>query len=291
MPYQNPAKLFLANQNVVSLSDVIKYTIFLRESAGINASPPVDLLKIYNHFGIPHPKLVTLPGQEGATVFNSDKPQILIHQGDKLTRRRFTESHELIEFLIHELPGGFRSDWLKETIFGTNKERICLAGAANLLMPKESFLPETQRLGVSFETGKQLAELYQVSLIAALFRIADLFPGQAVVVFWRMKNTKAELKRKIPDHQIRMFPDRPPDLAVPKLRVEWAYGEYKNCFIPKNKSIPDNSSVYSAWKLERFTGGEELLPFGRGLKGYLENLPLSIGGERRVLTFIRSVTI
>jgi len=288
MTYQNPAKLFLTNHNVVSLSDVIKYTIFLRESAGINASPPIDLQKIYGHFGIPHPELVSLPGQEGATVFNSDKPQILIHQGDKFTRRRFTEAHELIEFLIHELPGGFRADWLKETIFGTNKERICQAGAANLLMPRESFLSETRRLGVSFESGKQLAELYQVSLISALFRIADLFPGQVVVVLWRMKNTKAELKRKIPDHQIRMFPDRPPGLAVPKLRVEWAYGEYKNCFIPKNKSIPDDSSVYSAWKLEGFTEGEELLPFRRGLKGYLENLPISIGEIRHVLTFIRS---
>ena len=291
MPYQNPAKLFLAKHNVVSLSDVIKYTIFLRESAGINASPPVDLLKIYDHFGIPRPKLVTLPGQEGATVFNSDKPQILIHQGDKLTRRRFTEAHELIEFLIHELPGGFRADWLKETIFGTNKERICQAGAANLLMPKETFLPETRRLGVSFETGKQLAVLYQVSLIAALFRIADLFPGQAVVVMWRMKNSKTELKRKVPEHQISMFPKRPPDLSVQKLRVEWAYGEYRDCFIPRNKSIPIDSSVYTALGSGEYTSGEEIIPFGRGLKGYLENLPISIGEERHVLTFIRPASL
>lgn len=287
MVYRNPAKLYLSKNNVNKLSDVVEYSAFLRQSAAIEATPPIDLEKIYTHFEIPRPDKIALPKQQGTTVFNQGVPQIIIHEGDKLTRQRFTEAHELIELLFNELPGDIRIDRQKDNIFGGGKERMCQIGAANLLMPEKSFRPWVEKLGVCFESGQKLASLFQVSLIASLFRIADLYSNKTAVVLWNFKNTKSEQREKAPDKQISMFDERPRSLPPRKLRVEWGYGRYKNSFIPKNKSIPEDSSVYKAWEKDQATHGVEIIPFGKyRKKALLENKPIEIKGERVVLTLI-----
>lgn len=286
MTFQDPAEQFLANHKVTSKGDVITYTNYLRQEAGLDASPPTDLEVIYGHFNIPLPQKASLPNQEGLTIFDGRAPQILVNEDDPASRQRYTEAHELIEFLFHKLPGDFRMDRVKQNVFGKKKETICQAGAAHLLMPEKSYSFYCQKWGLSLNTGKRLADLFQVSLMAALFRMADLHKGWAAVILWCMKNKPVELENEVPSQQLSFLANPPAALPPPKLRVEWSYGEYKNAFIPKDKSIPEDSSVYQAWQNKQNTSSEELLPFGKGVKGYLENLPLAFGGERYILTLL-----
>jgi len=292
MTYQSPASKFLSDHEVSSLEDVIEYTNFLLTSAGIDVKrPPIDLHRIYSHFNFPLPKETNFPNQQGATIFTGGAPQILIHEDDKTTRQRFTEAHELIETLFKELPGEIRLDRVKENIFGTKKERICQVGAANLLMPKDSFYPKTQEMGISFRTGERLASLYQVSLMASLFRLVDLYPNQVAVILWQLKNKKSELEKKVPDNQMSFFDERPPDLPPPNLRVKWAYGKYKNCYIPPDKSIPEDSSVYKSWETNKATRRTERIDFGSSERtALLENKPVAIEEERSVLSLVSEPT-
>ena len=287
--YENPAKLFLENHDVTSVKDVIAYTDYLRMESGLSANPPINLQKIIDRFGMHSPKTIPLPQQQGTTVPYCGSPQILIHAGDIETRQKFSIAHELIELLFLELPGNIRFDNKKDNIFGvTEKERICQIAAANLLMPKDSFRPRALRMGIAFQSGELLAEEYQVSLIAALYRLTDMYPKNGAVVLWQMKNKPIELKRKVPKYQLEMPGFAPTNIVSPKLRVAWSYGNFRDIFIPLHKSIPEDSLVYKAWKSNQFTSGEEMIPFGRyNNRAIVECKPISIEGEKYILSLIR----
>lgn len=286
--YENPAKLYLEGHSVKSLADVIAFTDFLRTESGVSSNPPINLQAIINRFGLPDPMTVNLPQQQGMIIPHSEPFQIIIHDGDIASRQRFSLAHELIELLFLELPGEIRPDRLKENIFGTKKERICQAGAANLLMPRESFHPRAMRMGLSFQSAELLADEFEVSLMAALCRLIDMYPKQGVMILWQLRNKPTELKKEVPDNQLELPGFHPTNLPAPKLRVAWSYGNFKDLFIPEHKSIPDDSSVYEAWKTNRFASGEEKIPFG-GLatKAIIESNPFSIDGEKQILSLIR----
>ena len=286
--YENPAKLFLKNHSIESLTDVIAYTNFLREESGITSEPPIDLQIIMNRFSINRPETVQLPKQQGTTVTFNGSPQIIIHAGDIVTRQKFSTAHELIELLFSELPGNIRPDRVKENIFGKDKEQICQMAAANLIMPEQSFRPRSTRLGLAFKSAETLAEEYEVSLMAALSRLVDMYPNQSIMVLWQIKNKPAELKNKIPENQIKLPGLLPNNLPMKKIRVSWTHGRYKNYFLPLNKSIPEDSSIYNAWNTDQFVSGEEIIPFGSyNVKVFVESKPVNIKGEKHILSLIR----
>jgi hypothetical protein len=286
--YDNPAKLFLATHRVESLADIFAYADFLRSESGVNATPPVDLFKIYSRFGLHLPVYAPLPQQQGLTIPCNGVPQIIINVADNPERQRFTQAHELMELLFSEFAGGFRLDRLKRSIFGNGKENICQVGAAHLLMPAETFEPKARCMGISFRTAEILATEFEVSFIAALFRLTDVFQNRSVIVLWRMKNKPSELQNEISSEQMVLSGFEFTGLPSPKLRVEWCYGTYHNHFIPDNKSAPKDSSVYLAWEDECYTIGEEIIPFPRyNHKGIIENKLVSINDERMLLSLIR----
>jgi hypothetical protein len=286
--YENPAKLFLEHHWVDTIDDIVAYADFLRSESGVDAAPPIDLLRIITRFGMHAPLYAQLHQQQGLIVPYHGIPQIIINGTDKPTRQRFTQAHELIELLFLELPGDFRIDRLKSSIFGTKKEKICQIGAANLLMPEESFKFKGYQMGISFQTAELLADEYKVSLIASLLRLADVFSNKAAVVLWKMKNKPSELKKEISSEQFIMPGFDATALPSPKLRVEWCYGKFNNHFIPDDKSIPWDSSVYCAWESGTYTEGEEIIPFPRyNHNVIIENKPISINDEKLILSLIR----
>lgn len=286
--YENPAKLFLLSHSIESLADVIAYTDFLRFESGVTSEPPINLQIIMDRFGINKPEIKQLPNQQGTTVPSNDSPQIIIHAGDNTTRQKFSTAHELVELLFLNLPGNIRPDRLKENIFGKNKEQICQMAAANLIMPKESFQPRATRMGLSFRSAELLADEYEVSLMAALSRLVDMYPEQSIMVLWQMKNKPVELKKKIHENQIELPGFSPNNLPVKKIRVSWTHGRYKKYFLPLDKSIPEDSSINFAWNMEQFISGEEIIPFGRYcIKVFVESKPIIINGEKHILSLIR----
>jgi len=226
--YENPAKLYLENHSIKSLTYVIAYTKFLLVEAGTSSEPPINFQAILDRFGIPEPKYVNLPQQQGMILPNCEPFQMIIHAGDSFTRRKFSIAHELIEALFLELPGKIRVDGQKESIFGVAKERICNEAAANLIMPRESFHPRAMRGGLSFHAAEVLADEYEVSLMASLCRLVDMYQKHGVMVLWHLRNKPTELKKEVPENQIEMPGFHPTNLLSRRLCVRVAPGA-PNC--------------------------------------------------------------
>src|ERR1700690_1620277 len=137
--FDDPALLFLKSHKVESFDDIIAYADFLRTESGLSTDPPVELGAIYQRFGFPMPGKAPLHREQGMTIPADTGPRNIVKESDRSTRQRFTEAHELMEHLFMQLPGEIRLDRSKQNVFGTQKERICEAGAANLLMPVNGF--------------------------------------------------------------------------------------------------------------------------------------------------------
>jgi len=67
-------------------------------------------------------------------------------------------------------------------------------------------------------------------------------------------------------------------LLSPLLRVEWSLGN--GPYLPRDKSVPEDSLIYAAWRDKNFTLGEEWLDLDkvRG-KFCCENQPFEVEGE------------
>lgn len=288
MPYINPGNLFVKNFGPVTNSnDVIRYANFLREEANLGSEPPIDLARIHAHFGT-RPKLAPLPNQQGL-LLSPEKGLILINANDPATRQRFSEAHELMELLFSTLPRRQgRTGAQKAGNFDHNiKERLCNEGAAELLMPRISFLPRVQQLIVSFQTARLLASEFNVSMTAALVHMARVGPGRHAVVLWRMKNKPTEIQNKISEHQLTLFIGTEKALPPKKLRVEWSLSGPKVPYIPPEKSVPEDSSIHAAWRDRKFIIGEDRLDLAN-IAGICscENMPFEVDDEWFVLSLL-----
>ena len=289
MAYTNPGELFVKKFGPVNSSEnVIHYVNFLREEACLGPEPPIALERIYARFEMPPPKLAPLPNLQGL-LLNPEKGLVLINVDDPVTRRRFSEAHELIEFLFDTLPRHRGRDGIQKvgSFESSTKERLCNEGAAELVMPTVSFVPRVQKLTVSFQTARLLAPEFAVSMTAALVHMASVGPGRHAVVMWRLKNKPTEIQDKISEQQLPLFGETSPKMPPKKLRVEWALSRRAIPYIPPNKSVPEDSSIYRAWQEQKFTIGEDRLVLGR-ISGLClcENQPFEVDGEWMVLSLL-----
>ena len=215
-PYQHPGYGFLHQfGSLQSEADVYHYVDFLRRSAGLENSLPVDLDRIFTHFGMPIPLRVALEDQQGI-LLDSDRGVILIREGDPIERQRFTEGHELME-LLFDAQDVVTAELKLQPWDPARKEKLCDAGAAELLMPQVQFQSHLAHLGTSLSTGRSLCRLYKTSLIATLIRMVQLTKGQHALIFWhRVRNAEGN-----------------------RLRSEWSIvsPEWTQGFIPKSHFI------------------------------------------------------
>lgn len=286
--YEHPGRLFVEKfGRVEGPEDVKRYAAFLREEAGINHELPIDLSRIYHRFDIPTPKRASLVGQQGLLV-NSELGIILIEERDRETRQRFTEAHELMELLFAAMPVHRDSAVRGVGRFKHSaKERLCNEGAAELIMPEDSFLPRVNRFGISYETGRILAGKYDVSISAALVRMARPGPGRHAVILWKMKNKPTEIRNQVPSNQLSLLEDPPERIAPKKLRVEWSFAGRGISYIPSDKSVPEDSSIYAAWRDGCFTTGTDRFRLGSTDGTFrCENLPFEVNDDRQVLSLL-----
>lgn len=194
-PYQHPGYGFLHQfGSLQSEADVYHYVDFLRRSAGLENSLPVDLDQIFIHFGMPIPLRVALEDQQGI-LLDSDRGVILIREGDPIERQRFTEGHELME-LLFDAQDVVTAELQLQPWNIARKEKLCDAGAAELLMPQAQFQPHLAHLGTSLGTGRSLCRLYKTSLIATLIRMVQLTRGEHALIFWqRVRNAEGDRLR------------------------------------------------------------------------------------------------
>ncbi len=191
--YQHPGYAFL-NQfgSLQTEADIYAYVNFLRQSAHLDEGLrptfghrlPVDLSRIFTHFGMPMPLRVALEDQQGI-LLDSDRGVILIRDGDSVERQRFTEGHELME-LLFDAQDRVTQELQLQPWDDDRKELLCDAGAAELLMPRELFQRHLQHLGTSLDTGRSLSRLYKTSLMATLIRMVELTGGEHALIFWQL---------------------------------------------------------------------------------------------------------
>ncbi len=279
-PYRHPGHAFLAHYGRLQCEDdVFRYVDFLRQEAGLGDEPPIDLTRIYQHFGIPEPLRAPLDEQQGILV-DSNTGIILIKEDDPIVRQRFTEGHELMELLFDAQEqarmGSFLPNWSEQ-----RKERLCDQGAADLLMPRSSFVPKLHQSGISLQSGRSLAALYQTSLLATLVRMVHHGTGNCALVMWHCALKPSEVKQ-------RSTAGNPPK----KLRVCWKIQtqDWTGGFIPKDKSIPHDSLISQAYSRGQPQWGTETIHLGWGsIACQIEAMPMRMGDRAYVLSLLHLI--
>jgi hypothetical protein len=283
--FRHPGKLFVARYGrLTEASALDRYADFLRREAGVGDSPPIDTTTIMRCFGI-SPKRARFQGPSGL-LLNPDRGVIFINSDDPLTRQRFSEAHELMEYLF--AAQSRTKSWAARGLFSEKtKEDLCEEGAASLLMPLSTFSPYLHEWGVSLETGKRLAELFNVSLTAALVRTVRFGPGQHALILWRMAHKPREVKSLAAPGQIPLFKDYTPSPPPRRLRVDWGCTTEGGPYIPRNKSVEFDSSIYEAYEQGSTVIGIDNIDlvnfFGRC---FCESMAVTINAEKRVLSVI-----
>lgn len=288
----DPGLMFIDKYGQInSAQDVLAYADFLREESGQDSVIPVDLSLIFKRFQIPTPIQKPLPGQQGL-LLDAKNGIVVINSNDPPSRQKFSQAHELVEFLFNSLPNGknIGNGWMLKKPGGFSvsmKEYLCNWTAANLLMPPAYVHSQISQHGANFDCARIISEACEISLSAALVQVGRISRGNHSVVLWIMKNKPSEIKRKVPSAQLGLFNDHKPQPAM-KLRVEWAMGSENAPFIPKDKSVEETSLIFKAWQTSSFTSGEECLCLdGRKSRWFqTENLPFSVDGGTQVLSLI-----
>ena len=295
MSFVSPGQLYYEKQKVIQDCDhILAYAEFLRSEAGVNDKLPVDVDKIFKHFGIPEPLLAPLPQQQGM-LLDANHGIILINSTDPEKRQKFTKAHELAEMLFSELPRGKdlvegwslnRSGGFKEY----TKESLCNSTAANLLMPTNYVQNQIKQNGVNFDCARAIANTCDVSFLAALVQMAQNSGNGYFVALWRMKNKPADFKSQPDASQMTMF-GVDTSMAPKKLRVEWCLGAIPQSRIPKDKSTEDISCIYQSWDTNKFTSGKAKIIFGTRNATWFssENMPFTNNDEKYVISLMRKM--
>ena len=288
----DPGLMFINKRGRInSAQDVLAYADFLLEESGQDHVIPVDLSLIFKRFQIPAPIQKPLPGQQGL-LLDAKNGIVVINSNDPPSRQKFSQAHELVEFLFNSLPIGkdIGNGWILKRPGGFSesmKEYLCNWTAANLLMPPAYVHSQITQHGANFDCARIISEACEISLSAALVQVGRISRGNHSVVLWIMKNKPSEIKRKVPSAQLGLFDDHKPQPAM-KLRVEWAMGSENAPFIPKDKSVEETSLIFKAWQTSSFTSGEECMCLdGRKSRWFqTENLPFSVDDGTQVLSLI-----
>lgn len=288
VPYQNPGQLFIKKFGVPhTIDDVISYADFLREAAGLSDQPPIDLTRIFDYFGIKS-RQAPLVDQQGTS--DGRLGFMLIKDDDPATRQRFSEAHELIEFLFHHyknLPEWGHSYFATHN---TTKEKLCQKGASALLMPRSSFVPAMLKNEFSFEGASNLAGIYETSLLATLYRMLAECENERLLVVWRLALKPTQ---EMNEAQPSLFENNLNVLPQKKLRIWWAVNsaEASNEFIPAHQSIPNDSIIASVFETGHLQKGSELLRL-RGVYGRynIEAKKVNIADETCVLSLLHRPT-
>lgn len=197
-----------------------------------------------------------------------------LNSDDLSQRQRFTCAHELMHLAFPDFKKEtrYRLDTQQPGRNGRNAEEeyLCDLGAAALLMPRELIQGEYS-LDEGLDGVERLARHAHVSLQAAGNRLAALSegPGAFLVFEWSHKPADRPALRRGED--------------IPK-RLRLRYGALAgiDAYLPRFKSVPDDSVFARAWGGWRRERGREVLPGAAGL-GAFDVEAQAFGSEHRVV--------
>jgi len=244
--YSNPGRAFIKRFGVPKNRQdldcyVERYAAFLLEDAEA-LSLPVDLEKICWRYGIQWSS-GTLP--EGTDGFSDGhNGYILVNEDHAEVRQRFTHCHELVELLFAALQEAPVPEEVWHFLDGPTKEWLCNRGGAAILLPLGLFEDEAISSDVSLDAARSLGERFGASRIATLLALVERGPGLHALVAWRRKLKPTQERATSGGRQLGLgfgFDIVP----QPLMRVEWVCTTRRADapFIPKDKSVPDDSVI------------------------------------------------
>lgn len=283
--YKNPGHLFIEQYGVPKDIDTIfLFADFLRQKSGISDDPPIDLARIYARFGIKAhlAPLVDQPGfSDGTMGF------MCIKEDDPATRQRFTQAHELIEFLFSAYKAMPRWNSSYFAHHHETKEKYCQRGAAALLMPRNSFVPAMMRLGVNMDSASILAGVYQTSLMSTLHRVVEEGTDrERILIIWHfaLKATEDSLQG-----QPSLFGNDYVSFPQAKLRIWWSIVSRRphTNYIPNHQSISKDSFIFHAYETGLPQNGIEAFNL-KGVQGryHVEARRVKVNEETCVLSLL-----
>lgn len=288
MVYQHPGHQFTQQYGLLTHKAegdryVTQYAHFLRYTADLEETIPVDLDRIYRHFEMPVPYRAPLVDQQGILV-DGDAGIILIKEDDPRVRQRFTEGHELMELLFdahNQTVAEQRDGAAAPTWQGPIKEKWCDRGAAELLMPKDVFSAQVDDLGCSLDTARTLSKTYLSSFMATLLHMINHTNGSHALVVWHWAVSRADQAKS----------DRTGIPPTPKLRVWWCQKTkyWTGGFIPKNKSISRPSCIVDTGLYQKPHHAIEFLTFEKSSFQFnVEAIPLRLANKKCVISLLHT---
>ena len=119
---------------------------------------------------------------------------IKVNQRDNQMRQNFSCMHEIAHDILHELKLQLDTNYIQYRTANPQapakevskaRERICEAVAAELIMPEGIFGKYLSGFGISVHSIERLANIFQVSIRAATWRIAEVSEEPCIALLWK----------------------------------------------------------------------------------------------------------
>jgi IrrE N-terminal-like domain len=202
-----------------------------------------------------------------------------LNGNDYAPRRRFTCAHEI----IHTAFPGFRQQerYRSDATTGgytvrDEEEYLCDMGAASLLMPAR-FVSDRFHIGAGLDALEALSAEANVSLEAAGNRVVSLADRPAMMLVLEIGHKPADrpaLRKGVPVEQ--------------RLRVRYSMANGLHAFVPRHKSVADDSLFVRALETGQRCHGRTYLP-GAERSGLVdvECASYPYGDRQRVIALVR----
>ena len=163
------------------------------ESRGNNKPPfsPTEYAKLK---GIKSIVRADLGKASGLLLRFHDGPVIKVNKNQNLARQNFSCAHEIGHILFSELRLEKYISSIEHRTFNPQakmkvradaRERLCDAVATELLMPESIYQKYLSSFGVTIHAVERLSNIFQVSLRAAIRRIAEVSIEPCIALIWQ----------------------------------------------------------------------------------------------------------
>jgi hypothetical protein len=214
--------------------------------------PPFDIRLLATLLGI-KTKATNSITVEAQIIPVGGQFELLFREDVSDNRLNFTFAHEISHTLFPDCGEMVRERNARRKQFDPNKEieNLCNLGASHILMPSPFFEEDLLRLGSHLQMVDVVAGIYHASREATILRMISASESPCAAVYFRYGYNKEELEAISSDSDMN-------DRIQPRLRIASAIPSRSfRVFLPKNKSIPDDSVLYNLFKGEKYVSGTE----------------------------------
>ncbi len=210
----------------------------LLDEAAVNG-PPVPLAVLASFQGIRNIETVDMVAS-GRLIVHPEGSVVQVNRAESPARRQFTIAHEIAHTLLpayathpHDVEDAHTGDYPQTA----EEEHLCDVGASALLLPERWLRPAAQQRTPSLASLQDLARQFKASLEATARAVARLDVWPFALVFWEPGWRKADRAAAAQGDPI------PPALRVTRAIAAPSFGVY----IPRNKSVAEDTSIYQAY--------------------------------------------